>query len=245
MQAVTSGSVLSEPLFINGLLSQALAGPAFAYLIFGGWDCCMKHDRIPGPQDIYRHYKGKLYQIITLAQHSESNELLVVYQALYGDFRVYARSLESFIEELNPSIYPEAGQKHRFELVKAGDAICTDKNISLPDNKALEDMETADAKKAEAGTAKEANMANERHNAEQSLPDTEAYAVLLKFLEADSYSKKLDVVYSGKKYLNDRIITDMAMALDCSIDDGSLDKRTESLINCLQALSRFENKRLR
>jgi len=188
----------------------------------------MEHDRIPRPQEIYRDYKGKLYQIITLAQHSESNELLVVYQALDGDFGIYARPLASFVEELDLIKYPKAKQRYRFELVKTADIILTDKDKNRRwDNK----------------TEIWSGSANPKH--EQSPSEKEAYDCLLRFLEADSYSEKLDVVYSCKKYLNDRIINDMSMALDCTVEDGTLEERIESLINCLQALSRFEKKRLR
>lgn len=46
----------------------------------------------------YRHYKGNDYQVIDLAQHSETEEWLVVYRCLYGDHSLWVRPLAMFQE---------------------------------------------------------------------------------------------------------------------------------------------------
>lgn len=48
----------------------------------------------------YRHYKGNDYQVLGVANHSETGESLVVYQPLYGEQGLWVRPLEMFIENV-------------------------------------------------------------------------------------------------------------------------------------------------
>lgn len=52
---------------------------------------------IPG---LYKHFKGKLYRVIGVAEHSETGEKLVVYIALYGEGGIWVRPIEMFTETI-------------------------------------------------------------------------------------------------------------------------------------------------
>ena len=66
-------------------------------------------------EGVYRHYKGALYRVLHVAQHSDSQEKLVVYEALYGQGKVWARPLDAFSE----SVIIDGRAVCRFEYLHA------------------------------------------------------------------------------------------------------------------------------
>jgi len=67
------------------------------------------------PPGIYRHYKGNDYRVYGVATHSETMELLVVYQPLYGEGKIWVRPLSMFVETVIVDGEPVA----RFEYMSA------------------------------------------------------------------------------------------------------------------------------
>lgn len=53
---------------------------------------------------LYRHYKGKYYEVIGVAKHSETGETLVVYRPLYGEQGLWVRPFEMFDETLTNGV---------------------------------------------------------------------------------------------------------------------------------------------
>ncbi|WP_349573042.1 DUF1653 domain-containing protein [Azotobacter salinestris] len=64
---------------------------------------------------LYRHYKGAEYRVLGVVRHSETEEELVLYQALYGDFGLWVRPLAMFVE----SVEVDGRQMPRFALIRA------------------------------------------------------------------------------------------------------------------------------
>ena len=63
---------------------------------------------------IYRHYKGNVYELIDIANHSETLEKMVLYRALYGEGELWVRPISMWDE-----IVEVDGRKvKRFELVE-------------------------------------------------------------------------------------------------------------------------------
>ena len=214
---------------------------------------------VPKPQEIYKHFKGKLYQVITLAEHTETGETLVIYQALYGDFKVYARELQMFTSKVDKVKYPDCTQEYRFERyvtdgrtdVDAQGTAVTQAPAETQEHVAVQaPAETQEhvAVQAPAGT-KEATVAQataeKKTDTVNEEPELELDPLLLEFLDAKDYESKLNVLVAVHHRITQDMITTMAVACDVEVEDGDLETRYAQLKNCLVMLEKYECNRLR
>ena len=73
------------------------------------------NEQRPKIGDVYKHFKGNLYEVITIAKHTETMEEMVVYKELDGT-NVYVRPLDMFLSKVDRTKYPDILQEYRFEL---------------------------------------------------------------------------------------------------------------------------------
>lgn len=91
---------------------------------FDSWNN-WKLDRSVNPGDIFKHFKGGLYQVIAVATHTETQEKLVVYQPLFanevGEKPVWVRPMDMFLSPVDFEKYPAATQPYRLIKMKMMD----------------------------------------------------------------------------------------------------------------------------
>jgi len=85
--------------------------------------------RIPKKGDIYRHFKGNLYEIIIIARDSETLEEKVVYKSVEGE-EAYVRPLSMFLSRVDKVKYPDAAQEQRFEFIRSTEDIQTKTSVT-------------------------------------------------------------------------------------------------------------------
>lgn len=195
-------------------------------------------NQIPQAGEIYQHFKGKLYRIVTLATHTETGEQLVIYQALYGEFQVFARPLSMFLEKVDAKKYPDAAGKDRFMRIPMAEAAAVPQPVPAPSENPVEPRPAA--MPSESNVESRAVAASSENSVEPQ-PDPG----LLAFLDADSYEEKLEVFASLEGKVDLHMLNAIAASLDLELSEGSLEEQYDTLKSCLMTLERYECNRLR
>ena len=190
---------------------------------------------IPKNNEVYRHFKGNLYKVITLATHSETGEQMVVYQALYGDLAVYCRPLDLFVAEVDHEKYPDVTQKMRFEPVDGILNVDVSGQVTESEQAAKETEQTA-SEEAVADTQEEISTGNDE---ESSAVDP----LVLEFLDAETTAQKKNILTALHHRITDEMINTLAVVLDVVIEEGELEDRYYQLKTCLETKERYEIER--
>ena len=185
---------------------------------------------IPKNNEIYKHFKGNLYKIITLAVHSETGEQMVVYQGLYGDYPVYCRPIDMFVSEVDHEKYPEVTQKFRFELVNG-----------LITTNTLIDME------AEISVVVEPEESVNKEPEESVSMESEQVAgvdpMILEFLDAKTNTQKRNILTGLHYRITNEMIDTLAVVMDVVIEAGDVEDRYQQLKTCLDTIDKYEIER--
>lgn len=195
-------------------------------------------NQIPQAGEIYQHFKGKLYRIVALATHTETGEQLVIYQALYGEFQVFARPLSMFLEKVDAKKYPDAAGKDRFMRIPMAEAAAVPQPVPASSENPVEPRPAA--MPSESNVESPAVAASSENSVEPQ-PDPG----LLAFLDADSYEEKLEVFASLEGKVDLHMLNAIAASLDLELSEGSLEEQYDTLKSCLMTLERYECNRLR
>lgn len=188
------------------------------------------------PGDIYKHFKDKLYQIVSVAYHSETGEKYVVYQALYGEFKTYVMPYDRFVGQVDTCKYPDAEQKYRFEKAAPEQTVSSEaqtEKLQKDENNTSEGVQAA----APPDMLSPGGLSTDN--------DGQVNPYLLEFFDKEGSRAQIEYLNSIRNKIDDRLINDIAVSLDLTVDEGALEDRIQSLINCLKTKARFECERLR
>lgn len=207
-------------------------------------------DRTPRSGEIYRHFKNKLYQVLAVAQHTETGEKLVVYQALYGAYRIYARPFSMFVGEVDKKKYPQIEQQYRFEKVDAETLDNESDNLKskaadIDKSEAVTSQEPKDKHKSEPNM----NQPSEARDDQELESETEEVKslnpLLLPFVEAKDFQVKLEILAAMEGKVGEEDLDILYEALDLPKMTGNIEEQIHSIKQYIEMRKKFDGKRLR
>lgn len=192
---------------------------------------------IPQANQIYKHFKGNLYKIVTVATHTETEEELVIYQALYGDFKIYARPLSMFMEEVDRVKYPNVTQKMRFELVEQMVAAPVAAPVGVD---VTEEKVAAPDTSVEETTVENVKVIENTETEEEITLDP----LLEAYLDTDSYRERINILHGLQHRMTEHMLNTMAIVIDFELPEGDIQTKYNALHDCLLTKEKYECNRM-
>ena len=198
----------------------------------------MKQRAVPRPGDFYKHFKDKLYQIITVAEHSETGEALVIYQALYGEYKTYARPLSMFLSEVDHDKYPGVSAKYRFERVdvktyqnitelhQIGNILERHREIPKPEPKEPEPLPEKEMPKPG-----EHRQEKEQHD------------LRIRFLDAESNEERLEILRRNEDRISETVLDSIGLSMDFPLSGDDRGKKLRDLEGFIKTKMKYEKTR--
>ena len=208
-------------------------------------------ERMVRPGEIYRHFKGELYQIVAVAVHSETGEKMVVYQALYGDFAVYVRPFLMFISEVEREKYPDVKQRYRFERVQPQREEPQGVQLQREEPQGVElqgvelrGVEPQGAERQEAGLRGDEWQKMELREGGET-GRAEPNPALMEFLDARGVEERIACLREWKGGITQADLDSIYVALDMQARPGGVKEQLDEVIRCLAMQRHYEGGRLR
>lgn len=215
----------------------------------------------PVSGEFYRHFKGNLYQIKMLAKDCNTNKEVVVYQGMYAPYSCWVRELTEFMSLVDSSKYPDVVQKYRFEKLE-------EKELEQTVSKNLCNKVSQQSRMGESTLSDVKDIPDSSDNFNSSVKDDELVKALktgqpdryladrlteseiaqrgfMQLLDAETFHEKRQIFIGLKQYLDKRMLSNIAVALDIVLEEGSEQMQYESILKCLEAFEHYEGGRLR
>ncbi len=197
----------------------------------------MEQRALPRPGEFYRHFKNRLYQIVAAAYNADDGSPVVVYQALYGDFRVWVRPLEEFMSETDRTKYPDAAQKYRFEKIPPEQV-----------GTLFREMTTGTAAEG-TGAETDADPAVQAPAGQTAPRAADAPAgqhrLLLEFLDTEDLQEKKAIIRCGMDRITQSDLDGIYTYYGIQRFPGDVREQADGVIRYLSMRSRYEGDRLR
>jgi len=187
--------------------------------------------------EIYRHFKGNLYKVLAIAEHSETGEELVIYQALYGENKIYARPLNMFTSLVDKAKYPDSTQIFRFEK---WDGMPTVKSSFVEPVKIVAPKEP-DYSVMDVDSLEEAMLNPKKEESTDNGIDPK----VMEFLDTRDYDRKLLILQELHSRIDEDMIRILCYGMDMTVREGSLEDKYRDLLFNVELARKFEGEGLR